>query len=379
MTLPFVVRAVQPVLLELDQEMEEAARSLGASSFQTFRRIVLPNLMPAILSGAALSFGKAVGEFGSIILISGNIPFDTEVASVNIFKAIESDDPAGAAAVSVVLLAALAARAHRRRPPRAAQPEARCAKYVIRYTALTYLALVLVLPLSMILFRTFQDGLAPVWAALTDPLFLSAFKLTLIAVLIAVPLNTVFGVLCAIALVRRESNRGEWFFSAAIGLPLALSPIVVGLALILVYGNDGWIGSSLADLGIQIIFSTPGIVLATIFVTLPFVVREVIPVLREIGTDQEEAAWTLGRVEVADLPADHAARRSAGASRTASSSRRRGRSASTARSPSCRVGLPARRKRLRFTSTSSTCASTRSPRTPRPSCSRCSPSAPLSR
>jgi sulfate transport system permease protein len=103
-TLPFVVRSVQPVLLELDVEMEEAARSLGASNLQTFRRIVLPNLMPAILSGAALSFGKAVGEFGSIILISGNIPFHTEVASVNIFKAIESDDPGGAAAVSVVLL-----------------------------------------------------------------------------------------------------------------------------------------------------------------------------------------------------------------------------------------------------------------------------------
>ncbi len=179
-------------------------------------------------------------------------------------------------------------------------------KYVIRYTALTYLALVLVLPLSMILFRTFQDGLAPVWAALTDPLFLSAFKLTMIAVLIAVPLNTVFGVLCAIALVRRESNRGEWFFNSAIGLPLALSPIVVGLSLILVYGNDGWIGSWLADFGIQIIFSTPGIVLATIFVTLPFVVREVIPVLREIGTDQEEAAWVLGASTLADLPPDHA-------------------------------------------------------------------------
>jgi sulfate/thiosulfate transport system permease protein len=167
-------------------------------------------------------------------------------------------------------------------------------RYAIRFTALGYLALVLVLPLSMILFRTFQDGLAPVWDALTDPLFLSAFKLTLIAVLIAVPLNTVFGVLCAIALVRRESNRGEWFFNSAIGLPLALSPIVVGLSLILVYGNDGWIGSWLADFGIQVIFSTPGIVLATIFVTLPFVVREVIPVLREIGTDQEEAAWVLG-------------------------------------------------------------------------------------
>ena len=103
-TLPFVVRAVQPVLMELDREMEQAAASLGAGPGTTFRRIVLPNLLPAILSGAALSFGKAVGEFGSVVLISGNIPFDTEVASVHIFKAIESDDPAAAAAVSVVLL-----------------------------------------------------------------------------------------------------------------------------------------------------------------------------------------------------------------------------------------------------------------------------------
>jgi sulfate/thiosulfate transport system permease protein len=103
-TLPFVVRAVQPVLMELDREMEQAAASLGASPVTTFRWIILPNLMPAVLSGAALSFGKAVGEFGSIVLISGNIPFDTEVASVHIFKAIESDNQAAAAAVSVVLL-----------------------------------------------------------------------------------------------------------------------------------------------------------------------------------------------------------------------------------------------------------------------------------
>ncbi|MDQ3889180.1 MAG: sulfate ABC transporter permease subunit CysT [Actinomycetota bacterium] len=103
-TLPFVVRSVQPVLLELDREMEQAAASLGARQATIFRRIVLPNLVPAILSGAALSFGKAVGEFGSVVLISGNIPFETEVASVHIFKAIESDNPAAAAAVSVVLL-----------------------------------------------------------------------------------------------------------------------------------------------------------------------------------------------------------------------------------------------------------------------------------
>ncbi len=103
-TLPFVVRAVQPVLLELDREMEEAAASLGASGRTTFRRIVLPNLVPAILSGAALSFARAVGEFGSIVLISGNKPFDTQVSSVYIFSQVESDNIAGAAAVSVVLL-----------------------------------------------------------------------------------------------------------------------------------------------------------------------------------------------------------------------------------------------------------------------------------
>jgi sulfate transport system permease protein len=104
-TLPFVIRAVQPVLIELDREMEEAAVSLGAGPGTVFRRIVLPNLLPAVLSGASLAFARAVGEFGSLVLVSGNIPFDTQVAPVYIFKQIESDNPIGAAAVSVVLLA----------------------------------------------------------------------------------------------------------------------------------------------------------------------------------------------------------------------------------------------------------------------------------
>jgi sulfate transport system permease protein len=103
-TLPFVVRAVQPVLLELDREMEEAAESLGARRFEVFRRILFPNVLPAILSGVALAFARAVGEFGSVVLISGNIPFKTEVSSVYISGQIESDNAAGAAAVSVVLL-----------------------------------------------------------------------------------------------------------------------------------------------------------------------------------------------------------------------------------------------------------------------------------
>jgi sulfate transport system permease protein len=104
-TLPFVVRAVQPVLLELDREMEEAAESLGAGRIAVFRRIVFPNLLPAILSGVALAFARAVGEFGSVVLISGNVPFKTEVSSVYIAGQIESDNASGAAAVSVVLLA----------------------------------------------------------------------------------------------------------------------------------------------------------------------------------------------------------------------------------------------------------------------------------
>jgi sulfate transport system permease protein len=103
-TLPFVVRSVQPVLMELDQQMEEAAKSLGASPFTTFRRVVLPNLVPAILAGTALSFARAISEFGSTVLITGNLPFKTEVAAVHIFGQIESDNPTGAAALSTVLL-----------------------------------------------------------------------------------------------------------------------------------------------------------------------------------------------------------------------------------------------------------------------------------
>jgi len=103
-TLPFVVRAVQPVLLELDQEMEEAAASLGARPFAVFRRVVFPNLLPAILSGVALAFSRAIGEFGAVVLISGNLPFKTEVSSVYIFQQVESDNGAAAAAVSVLLL-----------------------------------------------------------------------------------------------------------------------------------------------------------------------------------------------------------------------------------------------------------------------------------
>ena len=166
-------------------------------------------------------------------------------------------------------------------------------RIALRCLALGYLASLIVLPVGLVLLRTFAGGLGPVWDAVTRPAAVSAFWLTLTVALIAVPLNTIFGVLCAIVLVR-HNFRGKSVLSALLDLPLGVSPVVVGLALIVVYGRNTWFGGWLADLGVRVIFATPGMVLATIFVSLPFVVREVVPVLREIGTDQEQAASTLG-------------------------------------------------------------------------------------
>ena len=167
------------------------------------------------------------------------------------------------------------------------------AKYVLRFTALGYLAALLVVPVGLVGYRAFEDGIGDFFGAITTPEALHALWLTVIIALIAVPANTVFGVLCALAIVRRRF-RGHGVVNSIVDLPLALSPIVVGLALVLVYGRNGWWGSWLIDNGFQVIFALPGMVLATIFVSLPFVVREVVPVLREIGDEQEQAAATLG-------------------------------------------------------------------------------------
>jgi sulfate/thiosulfate transport system permease protein len=166
-------------------------------------------------------------------------------------------------------------------------------RITLRVVALGYLAALLAIPVAMVFYRTFEHGLAPALDAVTTPAAQHAFWLTCLMVGIAVPLNTLFGVGLALALVRGRW-RGKTLVSAFVDLPFAVSPVVVGLALILVYGNRGWIGTWLAENGVRVIFSTPGMVLATIFVSLPFVVREVVPVLREIGVEQEEAASTLG-------------------------------------------------------------------------------------
>jgi sulfate/thiosulfate transport system permease protein len=180
-------------------------------------------------------------------------------------------------------------------PPRLDAPTAppRPARLVLRGIALGYLAMVLVLPVGAVVWRAFGTGVAPVWQAITTPDALHAFWLTVLIAAIAVPLNTVFGVACAVVLVR-QSFPGKRLLGAVIDLPFAISPVVIGLALVLVYGQAGWLGNWLAERGVQVIFSLPGMVVATLFVSLPYVVREVVPVLREVGTEQEEAAWTLG-------------------------------------------------------------------------------------
>jgi sulfate transport system permease protein len=160
-------------------------------------------------------------------------------------------------------------------------------RYVLRFASLAYVGVLLVAPVGLIFYRTFEHGFGPAWDAVTTPDALHALKLTLIIAAIAVPANTIFGIFCALAIVRYRFP-GFGVVNAIVDLPLALSPVVVGLSLLLLYGNGGWLA------GHNVLFALPAMVLATIFVSLPFVVREVVPVLREIGTEQEQAAATLG-------------------------------------------------------------------------------------
>jgi sulfate/thiosulfate transport system permease protein len=170
---------------------------------------------------------------------------------------------------------------------------ARRARWGLRAVALAYLALLLLAPLGFVLYRTFDHGVGTFWTAVTSDEALHALWLTVLITAITVPLNTLFGVGAALLLVRRRVP-GRTLIGALIDLPLALSPVVVGLAIVLVWGRNGWFGGYAEDAGVQVLFAVPGMVLATVFVCIPFVVREVVPVLREVGTDQEEAASTLG-------------------------------------------------------------------------------------
>jgi sulfate transport system permease protein len=163
----------------------------------------------------------------------------------------------------------------------------------LRAVALLYLALLLLLPVGVVFWRTFEHGVGTAWSFMTTPAAVSALWLSLLIAVIAVPLNTIFGVGAALVLARGKT-RGRSLLDALIDLPFVVSPVIIGLALILVYGVGGWFSGLFVDHGIRIIYAVPGMVIATVFVSLPFVVREVAPVLREVGDEQEQAAATLG-------------------------------------------------------------------------------------
>lgn len=162
----------------------------------------------------------------------------------------------------------------------------------LRTIVLAYLFVLLLLPLGIILWRTFGDGIGAFYDSISTPAAISAFNLSVLIIAITVPVNVVFGILTALALVRGRFP-GRNLLQGLVDLPFAVSPVVVGVSLILLWGVNGWFGG-LEHHGLKIIFNLPGMVIATIFVTLPFVVREVEPVLHEIGDDQEQAAATLG-------------------------------------------------------------------------------------
>ncbi|MEZ0367129.1 sulfate ABC transporter permease subunit CysW [Mycobacterium sp. pUA109] len=166
-------------------------------------------------------------------------------------------------------------------------------RYLTRYLALGYVFVLLVVPVALILWRTFAPGLGQFFDYISTPAAIAALDLTLLVVAIVVPLNLIFGIPTALVLARNRF-RGKGALQAIIDLPFAVSPVIVGVALIVLWGSAGALGFVENNLGIKIIFGLPGIVLASLFVTLPFVIREVEPVLHELGTDQEEAAATLG-------------------------------------------------------------------------------------
>lgn len=183
------------------------------------------------------------------------------------------------------------------RPTMTVHPSATTERAWVRKTltaiALVFVVFTLILPLLMVLYEAFRSGWHVYLVSIAEPDALSAIKLTLLVAAIAVPLNLIFGLAAAWSVTKFEFV-GKRLLMTLIDLPFSVSPVIAGLIFILLFGSEGWFGETLAQYGIQIAFSVPGIVLATVFVTFPFIARELIPLMQSQGTDEEEAARVLG-------------------------------------------------------------------------------------
>jgi sulfate ABC transporter permease protein CysT/sulfate ABC transporter permease protein CysW len=330
---PFVVRTVQPVLEDLDAESEQAAETLGANKWETFRRVIFPVLIPPALTGFTLAFARAIGEYGSVIFISGNIPFETEIAPFLIVSRLEEFAYREASAIAVMLLIVsfsllivinlierwsqpesspkwmrfgfgqvtrvlvwpldqLASYCEQRRLTTA--PPAQLVKRgFILFTAGIIIWLI-ALPLINVFVEAFRLG---VWTYLehlvSDPDTRHSIFLTLMVAPLAVAMNTLFGIAAAYTIARFRFP-GRALLTTLIDLPFSVSPIVAGLVFVLLFAVDTPVGGWLKQHGYQVIFAPPGLVLVTAFITFPFVARELIPVLEAGGPEEEIAARSLG-------------------------------------------------------------------------------------
>ena len=314
-------------------------------ALQTFRRVVLPTLAPALLTGFALAFARAVGEYGSVIFIAGNhadglgdhaADHHHQARAVRLRRrdrdrrgdagrlvraAAGHQRPAGLDARAPARGRAdgrrRCNRSHRIAPRRALRGEPgrrasrRGCKWIIIGMSLAFFAVFLLLPLVAVFAEAFARAGTPTSRRSSSPTRCSAMRLTLIAAAIAVPLNLVFGVAAAWAIAKFDF-RGKQLLITLIDLPFSVSPVVAGLIYVLMFGAQGWFGPWLHEHDIKIIFAVPGIVLATMFVTFPFVARELIPLMQAQGREEEEAAHRARRLGLADVLARDAAERQVG-------------------------------------------------------------------
>ncbi len=322
--LPFVVRNVQPVLADADQELEEAAASLGATRWQVFTRVIFPVVRPALLTGFALAFARALGEYGSVIFISGNMPMKTEITPLLIVNKLQQYDYAGATSIAAVMLITsipvllLAINAlptpHAKVHGGAGLSHGDCgsaaqidegaalqagprvgAMGIDRSRALWPWACCIVLPLAAAVRAGVREGLGRVSRSSDPGTGDSVGHQSLVArggrLRSAQPgvQRCGRGAMDVVDKVSVPGKERPALSALESTSPFGVSPVISGLVFVLVFGAQGWFGPWLSDHDIQIIFAVPGIILATTFVTFPFVARELIPLMESQGTDEEEA------------------------------------------------------------------------------------------
>ncbi len=321
--LPFVVRTLQPAIADLHVEIEEAAAILGATRWQTFCRVILPILLPSILTGFSLAFARAgriwLGDFHRRQYAHENRDHDAvdhdpprsirlcrrhrdrhrhdgdfvlDVAGDQ-FLAVVEFEPLSKDRLTMTSVIDSSARPLQGAERHAIFASPNWTRRILIGVSIGFLGLFLLLPLAAIIAEALCKGPGPYFKSFADPAARSAIKLTLITAAIAVPLNLVFGVAAAWC-IAKFNFVGKSVLLTLIDLPIAVSPVISGLIYVLVFGLQGWFGQWLSDHDCQVIFAVPGIVLATIFVTFPFVAHELIPLMQEQGTEEEQAAIVLG-------------------------------------------------------------------------------------